>query len=76
MATHWAVPAKDGTRELIETFYQTANTQDIGASLQTAQRRLMAAPEYSHPFYWGAYFVVGDSSKSVLGRPAQVASRR
>ena len=75
MATHWEVPAKDGTRELIETFYQTANTQDIGASLQTAQRRLMAAPQYSHPFYWGAYFVVGDSSKSVLGRPAQVASR-
>ena len=75
LATHWEVPAKDGTRELIETFYTSANTQDIGHSLQTAQRQLIAAPQYSHPFYWGAYFVVGDSSKSVLGKPTQVAAR-
>lgn len=75
LATHWEVPAKGGTRELIETFYTSANTQDIGASLQTAQRQLIATPQYSHPYYWGAYFVVGDSSKSVLGKPTQVAQR-
>ena len=73
MATHWEVPAKEGTRELIETFYGSAGTRDIGGSLQAAQQRLMTDARYSHPFYWGAYFVVGDSSKSALGQPPQVA---
>lgn len=76
LATHWEVPAKDGTREFIENFYSTARTRDIGGSLQSAQRLLIAEPKYSHPFYWGAYFVVGDSSKPVLARNVQTASRQ
>ena len=26
----------------------------------------MANPRYSHPFYWGPYFLVGDSTKMML----------
>ena len=69
LATHWEVPATEGTPELIQTFYSTARTQDIGTSLQAAQRRLVTNPETSHPFYWGAYFLVGDASKSALSKP-------
>ena len=75
LATHWEVPATVGTPELMETFYTSARTQDIGGSLQIAKRRLMAQPKYSHPFYWGAYFVVGDARKSALARaPVQTAA--
>jgi len=67
MATHWKVPTRVGTDEFYQTFYSTARGTDIGGSLQAGQRRLIADPRYSHPFYWGAYFVVGDSSKTMLG---------
>lgn len=69
LATHWEVPATEGTPELIRTFYSTARSSDIGGSLEAAQRRLIADPATSHPFYWGAYFLVGDASKNVLSKP-------
>jgi hypothetical protein len=78
LATYWQVSADEETNELVRTLYTTARQQTIGASLQTAQRRLMTEREYSHPFYWGAYFVVGDSSKMMLspsGAPVQTASK-
>jgi CHAT domain-containing protein len=76
VATHWEVPVSEGTPELMEAFYTSARTQDIGGSLQTAQRQLMSNPKYSHPLYWGAYFIVGDARKSALARaPMQTASQ-
>jgi CHAT domain len=68
LATHWEVPAREGTLDFIKGFYANARTQSIGAAMQSAQRDLIARPEVSHPFYWGAFFLVGDSSKTVLGR--------
>jgi CHAT domain-containing protein len=77
LATHWEVPVAEGTPELMERFYTSARTADIGASLQAAQRQLMTNPKYSHPFYWGAYFIVGDARKSALARaaPMQTANK-
>ena len=68
MATHWEVPAVDGTYAFTQSFYGAARFNSIGGALRTAQRGLIADPATSHPFYWGAYFVVGDSSKKMLGR--------
>ena len=76
MATFWKVSAEQETDDFMRSFYGAARQQSIGGSLQTAQRTLMANPEYSHPFYWGPYFVVGDATKSMLsGRAPQVAAR-
>jgi tetratricopeptide (TPR) repeat protein len=77
LATHWEVSAESETDDLVRSFYSAARSNPIGSALQTAQRALSAQPEYSHPFYWGAYFVVGDSSKMMLrrGNIAQAASR-
>lgn len=66
MATYWSVSAEDETDDLIATFYHSARTKTIGEALRDAQLELMHRPEYSHPFYWGAYFVVGDSNKPLL----------
>lgn len=76
LATYWQVSAASETDELVRTFYSSARGANIGSSLRAAQQELMRQPEYSHPFYWGAYFVVGDSSKMMLSQPGQqVASR-
>jgi CHAT domain-containing protein len=76
LATHWQVPVTEGTPELMERFYTSARTADIGTSLQAAKRGLMAQPKYSHPLYWGAFFIVGDARKSALATaPMQTAAR-
>ncbi len=74
LATFWSVPASTETDELIEQFYRTGRSASIGTALRAAQGRLIAQPKYSHPYYWGAYFVVGDSTKTMLS-PAAVAAR-
>jgi hypothetical protein len=66
MATYWQVSAEKEGQEFIRTFYDSGRTKTIGAALQDAQRELIRQPAYSHPFYWAPYFVVGDSSKSML----------
>ena len=87
MATFWKVSAEQETDQFIKSFYGAARQRTIGGSLQTAQQTLMTNPEYSHPFYWGPYFVVGDSTKMMLstatrakldaaqGAPKEVAAR-
>ena len=70
LATFWPVSAEGETDEFIKTFYGQARVRNIGGSLQAAQEALMTTPEYSHPFYWGPYFVVGDSTKMMLSGAA------
>jgi CHAT domain-containing protein len=76
LATFWQVSAEEETDQFIRTFYSAARARNIGGSLQDAQRALIVQPQYSHPFYWGPYFVVGDSGKMMLsGTAAKVAAR-
>ncbi len=66
LATYWQTSAEEETDQLIRAFYRTGRTADIGTALRVAQTTLMNQADYSHPFYWGAYFIVGDSSKTML----------
>jgi tetratricopeptide (TPR) repeat protein len=77
LATHWQVSAEKESDEFVRTFYARGRTGTMGEALQGAQTALIAQPAYSHPFYWGSYFLVGDSSKTMLSGAAarQVASR-
>lgn len=76
MATYWQASAGPDSVEFMQTFYASARGEDIGESLQAAQRVLIAQPKYSHPFFWGPFFIVGDSTKMMLsGAAPQVASR-
>ncbi len=79
LATYWQVPASTDTDRFIATFYGTGRTATIGAALQAAQRRLIADAATSHPYFWGAYFLVGDGSKTMLtpaAAPVTTAARR
>ncbi len=77
LATYWQVSAETESDEFMRAFYTQGRTGSIGEALQSAQRTLIASPQFSHPFYWAPYFLVGDSAKPMLsaGRMAQVAAR-
>ena len=70
LATYWQVSAEAESEDFIRTFYGAARSTTIGGALQAAQRELIERPDYSHPFYWAPYFVVGDSTKPMLSTPA------
>lgn len=77
LTTHWAIPdgfkTRDGRQiaastQLIETLFRSGATQSIGDSLRTAQSQMIANPDTSHPYYWGAFALVGDGARSMLAR--------
>lgn len=70
MATYWNVSSGSESDELFRVFYATGRTASIGDSLKAAQVTLIRSGRYSHPYYWGAYFVVGDASKTMRSTPA------
>ncbi|WP_213982303.1 CHAT domain-containing protein [Sphingomonas sp. dw_22] len=74
LATFWRVPAIAQSDELMAAFYRTGRTASISASLKAAQNILIAQSRYSHPYYWGAYFLVGDGSKMMLTPPRTIAA--
>ena len=74
LATYWPASAEKDTDLFITTFYGSARQRNIGGSLQAAQEALIKTPEYSHPFFWGPYFVVGDSTKMMLSGAAARAT--
>lgn len=66
MATFWRVPAIKQSDDLMASFYGTGRSTAMGGALKTAQTLLMEQPRYSHPYFWGAYFLVGDGGKMML----------
>jgi CHAT domain-containing protein len=66
--TLWAV-SDEATCQLMETFYAAlVKGQGIPQSLRLAQLDLLhgGPTGYSHPYYWSAFYHVGDPSRSRL----------
>lgn len=74
LATFWRVPAIKQTDDLMAAFYGTGRTAAMAGALKTAQALLIEQPRYSHPYFWGAYFLVGDGEKTMLS-PARTAAQ-
>ncbi|SFG14792.1 CHAT domain-containing protein [Novosphingobium sp. CF614] len=75
MATFWAVPVLKESDDLMATFYGIGRTGAMSNSLRIAQNQMIDTRRYSHPYYWGAYFLVGDGAKTMLSQPGQVAMK-
>ncbi len=76
LATYWQVPATPDTDTLIQTFYRGGKIYPMSKALTTAQRTLMGQAATSHPYFWGAYVLIGDGSKTMLTpKPVQTAAR-
>jgi tetratricopeptide (TPR) repeat protein len=70
LATYWKVPATKESDDLIAAFYASGRTETIGSALRDAQAQLIRQPAVSHPYFWGAYFLVGDAAKTMLSPSA------
>ena len=53
-----------GTQVLMEAFYREIQKDDvsIAEALRRAQVSLIKSPQYNHPNYWSAFFVIGSGS--------------
>ncbi len=61
-ATLWFVNDAAST-QLVGDFYTELTTHPEGSkaqALQTAQKKLLAQPRYSHPCYWAPYLLIGN----------------
>ena len=56
--SHWEVESS-ATALWMQTFYQAALTGPIQEAARAALLKVKNTPEYSHPFYWGAFTMVG-----------------
>ena len=43
----------------METFYREAARAPLPEAARRAASAVKARPEYVHPYYWGAFFLVG-----------------
>lgn len=76
LATYWNVPASDETDQLIQRFYSAGRIYGMASALRSAQMRLMGQPQYSHPYFWGAYVLIGDGNKLMLSTPPKPTEAR
>lgn len=76
LSTYWPISDAGESAQLITSFYSNARSGSIGDALQKAQVSLMANRASSHPLYWGAFVLVGDSQKSLLNGAAKVAAEQ
>jgi CHAT domain-containing protein len=50
-----------GTRDLMVNFHRGLMTSETkSAALRQAALKVMKNPATSHPFYWGAFVIVGE----------------
>jgi CHAT domain-containing protein len=60
MVSLWSVDAAS-TKELMLHFYKLVKSgKDRATALQQAQINIMSKEEYSHPYYWAPFILVGD----------------
>jgi CHAT domain-containing protein len=58
LLTQWKVHSTS-TKLWMETFYREAAQAALPEAARRASAALLAKPEYAHPHYWGAFFLVG-----------------
>lgn len=62
VVSHWQVDSQ-ATRTLMATTFRllaVGGTSGTAEALQQTQRRMIANPRQAHPFFWGAFTLVGD----------------
>jgi tetratricopeptide (TPR) repeat protein len=56
----WSVNARSTYDIMLEFYTQLKNGSDKATALQEAQKAIMEKEEYSHPYYWAPFVLVGD----------------
>ncbi len=67
LATHWV--ADDRAADILTTqFFAEARGTAMHKALRDAQSALMDREDLAHPYYWGAYVVIGDATHALDAR--------
>ncbi|WP_108810778.1 CHAT domain-containing protein [Sphingorhabdus sp. Alg231-15] len=67
LASHWPAPDDfQATERLIGGLFVEGQGQSIATALRSSQKKLMEDPVTSHPYYWAAFAIVGDGSRTFL----------
>lgn len=68
MASHWQIPSQATTVLMGSVFAKLGQGRglSIDQSLRAAQMEVIANRATSHPFFWGAFAVVGDGSSNPI----------
>ena len=56
----WSVYDPSTIELMLEFYKQLKNGKDKATALQQAQIKIMQKEEYSHPYYWAPFILVGD----------------
>lgn len=56
----WSVDAQSTHDLMLEFYRHLKNGVDKATALQKAQIKIMEKKEYSHPYYWAPFALVGD----------------
>jgi len=64
LVSHWQVPSAATASLMSNLFKALGPDLSLGASnsLQSAQRKMIAIEQSAHPFFWGAFVLVGDGA--------------
>ena len=75
LTTHWAIPdsfrSRDGrtieaSTRLISQMFSAGRSGPMGDALRQAQVGMINSIDTSHPYYWGAFMLVGDGARPML----------
>ncbi|MGH9764656.1 MAG: CHAT domain-containing protein, partial [Blastocatellia bacterium] len=61
IASQWDVEADSTTKLMIEFHRQMLAGRSKAEALRQAELKLLKGTEYSHPFYWAPFTIVGDN---------------
>jgi CHAT domain-containing protein len=70
LASHWEVPSKATVQLMTGLFERVGRggSVDVVDALRQSQLALLDQPASSHPFFWGAFVLIGDGSQTTIGR--------
>ncbi|MBW8816477.1 MAG: CHAT domain-containing protein [Caulobacterales bacterium] len=73
IVSHWSVDSVATVRLMTGMFSSGAPSE--AAALQKAQAALQQTEQFSHPYFWAPFTIVGDGSKPLPAAASQQASR-
>jgi CHAT domain-containing protein len=73
IVSHWSVDSV-ATVRLMTGMFSAASPTKAGA-LTKAQVALQQSEQFSHPYYWAPFTIVGDGSRPLPGAASQAADR-
>lgn len=77
VASHWPVPDDfNATQRLITGLFSALPGEPIATALRQSQKTLMDDVNTSHPFYWGAFALVGDGERPLVKGTQAVAAAK